>query len=134
MAQDAPQKDDRERGATGGLLEAALAGLALDLLDLLTVGPIGLWAGMIVGGAAGWWLAPRFGFRSDRRWICALLAGVYCTVPATSFLPVASVLTVASRLVGGKFDDKPREPHEGKVIEVDFSANKAKSGDDRDDR
>lgn len=66
-----------------------LAGLAIDALDLLTYGPIGIYAGMILGGVVGWWLAPRLGFPPHARWICALATGIYCTVPLTGFVPAA---------------------------------------------
>lgn len=84
------------------MLRPVLAGLALDALDLATAGPIGLWTGMIVGTVGGYFLAPSLGFSERRRWLCALLAGVYCTLPTTAFVPLASVLATAARIVGGQ--------------------------------
>lgn len=93
-----------------------VAGLILDAFDFATLGPIGLYAGLVVGGVAGWWLAPSFGFSPERRWLCALLAGVYCTLPFTSYLPVATVLGLASRLGGGGPVERPG----AEVIDVEF--------------
>jgi len=108
------------------MLRPALAGMALDLLDLITMGPIGLWTGMIVGTAFGYVLAPTLGFSAKRRWLCALLAGIYCTLPTTGFVPLATVLTVAARMVGGRSDQRGSDDDDdsgdgGDVIEVDFA-------------
>lgn len=112
-----------------------MAGAILDMLDLLTFGPIGLWLGMAIGGLAGWWLAPTLGFRAERRWLCALLAGVYCTLPVTSFIPAATLLTIVAPLFRRDDDDTPDEEPGGQVIEVDFRVHKDDDkahGEDRD--
>ena len=67
------------------------AGLVIDGLDLMTYGPIGLYTGLIVGGIAGYLLAPMLGFSERGRWLCALMTGVYCTVPMTGFIPAAAI-------------------------------------------
>ena len=68
-------------------LSPILAGVLLDLLDFATYGPIGLWAGVVVGGLAGYLLARAMGF--ERRWPAAVLvAGAYCMLPFTAFVPL----------------------------------------------
>jgi len=103
-----------------------LAGFILDAFDFATLGPVGLCAGLLVGGAAGWWLAPSFGFRPERRWLCALLAGVYCALPFTSYLPVATLLGLSSRLAGGG----PAERPGAEVIDVEFRPSRDRERED----
>jgi len=75
-------------------LSPILAGVLLDLLDFATYGPIGLWAGVVVGGLAGYLLARAMGF--ERRWPAAVLvAGAYCMLPFTAFVPLATVAGLA---------------------------------------
>jgi hypothetical protein len=76
-----------------------VAGLAIDGLDLMTYGPIGLYAGLIVGGTAGYLLAPMLGFSERGRWLSALMTGIYCTVPLTGFIPAAAVAAGLSQVL-----------------------------------
>lgn len=85
------------------------AGLVIDGLDLMTYGPIGLYTGLIVGGTAGYLLAPMLGFSERGRWLCALITGVYCTVPLTGFIPAAAV---AAGLTQAFSSDRGRSPDE----------------------
>lgn len=80
------------------LLGPIAAGLLLDLADFATLGPVGLWAGLVVGGTAGYLLALGLGVRPERRWGYALAAGVYCSLPFTGYLPVATLLGAMIRL------------------------------------
>jgi hypothetical protein len=67
------------------------AGIMLDLLDLTTFGPIGLVIGLPVGAAAGWWMASALGVeKKNRKWF-ALAAAVYCTIPFTEVIPLATL-------------------------------------------
>lgn len=76
------------------VLNPVLAGLLLDLLDFATYGPIGLWAGAVVGGLAGYLLARAMGFA--RGWPSAVLvAGAYCMLPFTAFVPLATAAGLA---------------------------------------
>jgi hypothetical protein len=77
--------------ATKRLVGPMLAGLAIDAVDFMTFGPIGIYTGMIVGGAAGYWLAPKLGFPPKGRWLSALMTGIYCTMPITGFIPAAAI-------------------------------------------
>ncbi len=74
-----------------------VAGIAIDGLDLMTFGPIGLYAGLILGGAVGYWLAPMLGFPPKGRWLAALMTGIYCTIPLTGFIPAAAVAAGLTR-------------------------------------
>ncbi len=74
-----------------------IAGLAIDGLDLMTFGPFGLYAGLILGGAVGYWLAPMLGFPRKSRWLAALMTGIYCTIPLTGFIPAAAIAAGLSR-------------------------------------
>ena len=88
------------RAAESGLAQAIgpmIAGLAIDGLDLMTFGPIGLYAGLILGGALGYWLAPRLGFPPGARWLAGLMTGIYCTIPLTGFIPAAAIAAGLSR-------------------------------------
>ena len=82
----------------GQLVPAAIgSGLLLDLADLVTFGPIGLWAGAALGLLLGWSLAPQLGFAS-RRWLPAALSGLYFTTPGTALLPLAGLLAAVRSL------------------------------------
>lgn len=88
------------------------AGLVLDLMDLTTFGPIGLLIGLPVGAAVGWWMASALGVdKKSRRWF-ALAAAIYCTIPFTEIIPLA---TLAGAYVRFKQNDRktlppPEEP------------------------
>ena len=84
-----------------------LAGLVIDALDLITFGAIGVYTGMILGGAVGYWLAPTLGFPPRGRWLCAIMTGVYCTLPLTGFIPAAAIAAGVSRTI---IRDQPAAP------------------------
>jgi hypothetical protein len=67
------------------------AGILLDVLDLTTFGPIGLILGLPVGAAAGWWMADALGVeKKNRKWF-ALSAAIYCALPFTEVIPLATL-------------------------------------------
>ncbi len=76
-----------------------LAALIVDAVDLLTFGPVGVATGFLVGGTVGYWLAPELGFSAKQRWTCAIMTGIYCTLPLTGLVPVAMIAAALSRLV-----------------------------------
>lgn len=83
------------------------AGMLLDLIDLATFGPIGLITGLPVGAAAGWWMASALGVeKKNRRWF-ALAAAIYCTIPFTAVIPLA---TLTGAYVRFKQSDRERLP------------------------
>ena len=69
-----------------------VAGLIIDAVDLATFGPIGYVLGLPVGGLAGYWLGRCMGLgRAGSLW-CALAAGLYCMLPLTHLLPLATLV------------------------------------------
>ncbi len=80
-----------------------LAGIVIDLVDLATFGPIGLVLGIPLGGAAGYWMGTALGLERKHAWLCALAAGIYCTIPFTEVLPLATLVGAFVRFrEGGK--------------------------------
>ena len=102
-----------------------IAGLAIDGLDLMTFGPIGLYTGLLVGGAVGYWLAPTLGFPPKGRWLAALMTGIYCTIPLTGFIPAAAIAAGLSHaFLGAKARETIADPDlrpEG-AIDVEFES------------
>ncbi len=76
-----------------------LAGLILDLVDLSTTGPLGIF-GLVIGAALVWFFAGVHGFRGARRAWLALCGGVYCALPLTEMIPLGTVLGVYLTLRG----------------------------------
>lgn len=99
-----------------------IAAIAIDLLDLATFGPVGLYIGLILGAAVGYWLAPLLGFPPHRRWLSALATGVYCTLPLTGLIPLATLASVISRAMtrGNLRIDADREPDPEGAIDVEY--------------
>lgn len=74
-----------------------VAGLIIDLVDLATFGPIGLFLGLLVGGLAGYWMGRALGLSRKSSLYFALVAGVYCTIPGTEFIPLATLAGAYAR-------------------------------------
>lgn len=77
------------------------AGIILDMLDLATFGPIGIIAGAIVGGYAGWILGECEGFDRSIRIAFAICAAAYMTIPFTEPIPAATILILVARYFTG---------------------------------
>ena len=86
------------------------AGLVLDVLDLATFGPIGLFLGAIVGGCAGWILSNYEGIDRNLRIAFAVCAAAYMTIPFTEAIPAATILVLLARFFAG-----PRAEPESKT-------------------
>jgi hypothetical protein len=71
--------------------------LVLDLVDFVTLGPIGLVIGIPVGAAVGWWLGSLYGLERAGRITVAVLSAVYCTIPFTELLPLATLSGAVAR-------------------------------------
>lgn len=96
MDEENPQKPLIERINTAfGPLAGALI---LDFVDLATIGPLGI-GGFFVGGAVGWWILSVYDISKNTRLILAFLAGIYCLVPFTEFIPVATLISAIARFV-----------------------------------
>jgi hypothetical protein len=76
-----------------------VAGLIIDFVDLATFGPIGLYLGLPIGGAAGFWMGRCLGLSNKASLLCALAAGIYCTIPGTEMLPLATLVGALARYV-----------------------------------
>jgi hypothetical protein len=96
--QSTPTENGSETTSRAAALGPILAGLLLDLVDFATYGPVGIWAGLAVGGLASYWLAAGLGVRPERRLTYALVGGLYCMMPFTAFFPVATVVGALVRL------------------------------------
>lgn len=81
-------------------------GLILDAADFLTFGPLGLYAGAVVGAAVGLWVTGIYRFSVPVRCFWALMAAIYCTVPMTEPLPIATAISAVARY----FDDPLAAP------------------------
>jgi hypothetical protein len=105
------QGQKRRAGGSGAplltLFGPLLAGLVIDAIDLVTYGPIGIYTGLLAGGLIGYVLAPVLGFPERGRWVSALVTGIYCMMPMTAFLPLATVAAGLSRAL--LRDEAPRE-------------------------
>jgi hypothetical protein len=94
-----PAQDPASRGSslparTGGSLGPVVGGLLLDLVDLATFGPVGLYGGFVLGGALGWWMAASYGLSRRARVLAALGAAAYSATPATEFIPLGTIAGV----------------------------------------
>ncbi len=69
-----------------------VAGLIIDVVDFATFGPMGLLFGLPVGGLAGYWMGHCLGLSRKGAFLCGLAAGIYCTIPFTEFLPLATLV------------------------------------------
>ncbi|KIG16406.1 hypothetical protein DB30_04450 [Enhygromyxa salina] len=69
------------------------AALAIDLADFATAGPIGLVMGLFVGGMLTTIVAGLSGARLSRAVGLGMLGAVYCALPLTEPVPLATMLT-----------------------------------------
>ncbi len=92
--------EESEAGAAsrwGGAIGPVLAGMIIDVLDIATFGATGLYIGFLLGAPAGWYLARRLGLDPKRAFLAAIGSGVYCTIPFTSPIPVATLIGIWAR-------------------------------------
>ena len=74
-----------------------IGGLVIDFADLLTPGLLGIYGGMLVGITIGWLITGIYNLKPRSRLIWSLLAGIYCTIPGTFWLPIATVIGAFGR-------------------------------------
>src|SRR5687767_3677190 len=73
-------------------------GLLLDVADFFSFGPPGLVIGPLAGAPLGWWIASLLGASQKWRLAAALAAIVYCVLPATELLPLATIASAVAVL------------------------------------
>lgn len=83
-------------------------GLALDFVDLATLGPMGLVLGPFLGFAAAMWICSIYRFSLRTKIWLSLLAGLYCMVPMTEPFPLATLTMAFCRF----FEGPPPPPPE----------------------
>jgi len=74
-----------------------LAGVLIDAVDFLTIGPTGIRFGFLLGFGASLLALTvlRLPIRTRLQW--SLFAGFYCALPLTERLPLASLLSLLMR-------------------------------------
>lgn len=83
----------RARESVGGWAPI-LTALAIDLADLAMIGPTGIVAGFGVGFALTSLLTLATGVPLRRAALLSVLAGIYCMLPITDVVPLATMLTL----------------------------------------
>jgi len=89
-------------GRLEGAFGPIVAGMIIDAIDIATFGPFGIFVGMIVGGTAAYWMCSIYRLPIYQRFLWALAAGLYCTVPRTEFIPIATLIGAFARFVHGE--------------------------------
>ena len=74
-----------------------VAGMIIDVLDLATLGGTGFYLGFLLGAPAGWYLARHLGLDRRRALLTAIGCGIYCTIPFTFPIPVATMIGAWAR-------------------------------------
>ncbi len=97
----------REDGRYGWM--PIVAALAIDLADFATAGPIGLVAGLFVGGVLTTIVARASGATRHRALLLGLLGGIYCALPLTEAIPLATMLTLVHAFLLRSRDAKTPE-------------------------
>lgn len=104
-----------------------VAGMIIDLVDFATFGPIGFLLGLPVGGFAGYWMGRCLGLSRRTSFYCALAAGVYCTVPGTELIPLA---TMVGAYVRFRESGQEPAPEEGQYAETESGPDCGGTADD----
>ena len=97
QAEDAPLPPPTQAQRLNRAFGPVVAGLVIDLVDLATFGPIGLFLGLPIGAFAGYWMGRALGLERKPSLLCALAAGIYCTIPGTEMLPLATLVGAFAR-------------------------------------
>ena len=88
-----PSPTQRLHHALGPIAGAMI----LDASDILTFGPLGIYAGALVGGCVGFWLTGLYRFSMPARLLWSAAAGIYCSIPFTEMLPIATLISACHR-------------------------------------
>ena len=92
-----PQPPPSQAARLNRAFGPVVAGLIIDFVDLATFGPIGLVLGLPIGAFAGYWMGRALGLSKKPSLLCALAAGIYCTIPGTEMIPLATLVGAAAR-------------------------------------
>ncbi|PID28228.1 MAG: hypothetical protein CR982_04555 [Candidatus Cloacimonadota bacterium] len=68
-------------------------GMVLDLADLATFGPMGLYVGIFAGAIITFYITSFYNLDKFTRFALILLGGVYCTLPMTEAIPAATLVS-----------------------------------------
>ncbi len=77
-------------------------GILLDLADLTTFGALGFYLGPVIGSLLGWWLARVYGLGVWGQCGLIFIAALYCALPLTSLVPVATLVFALIRFAENK--------------------------------
>ncbi|MDA0990852.1 MAG: hypothetical protein O3A51_08885 [Verrucomicrobia bacterium] len=97
--------EDESPAAKGGRLRRQfsaafgpiIAGVIIDSMDFLTFGRFGLMLGMLLGGSAAYWITSAYRLPIWQRLLWSTVTGIYCTLPRTEFIPVATLIGACAR-------------------------------------
>jgi ammonia channel protein AmtB len=95
-----------------------LAAMAIDLADFAMMGPLGLVAGLFVGFALTFVLTSATGAPTKRALLLGLLGGVYCMLPITDLVPLATMLTLLHGALLRRRDPVEVQAIEGQPVEA----------------
>ena len=87
-----------------------VAGLIIDFVDLATFGPIGLYLGLPIGAFAGYWMGRALGLATKPSLLCAGAAGIYCMIPGTEWIPIATLVGAGARYFESDPNSPPADP------------------------
>lgn len=79
-------------------LAPILIGAVIDLVDLITLGPVGIAWGWLVGGVGTFVVGTLRKVPMKWRVLWSLVIAAYCSLPGTSFMPAATVLMVVWKI------------------------------------
>lgn len=106
---DAHKRARRERAQKRAIAEAKaakrhglwpiLGGVVIDVVDLATIGGLGIVGGMLVGSFVSYAVFRQQGMGRFKSMALGALGGVYCAIPFTEALPLATLLTLISSFV-----------------------------------
>lgn len=86
--------------ARKGRIQPLAAGVVIDLLNLATRGPRGMLLGLALGLGVGYYLGRRLGLERSRSLGLGSLCGIYCALPGTELLPLATLIGAYRTLRG----------------------------------
>jgi len=110
--QPGPPDSDPQAKRLNRAFGPVIAGLIIDLVDLSTFGPMGFYFGLPLGGGCGYWMGRTLGLSHKHSFYCALAAGIYCMIPVSEFLPLATLVGAFARYreSAPPSDEAPSEP------------------------